>query len=475
MLRTAIHNSPDGIFWIKRDGSFTYVNDVACQSLGYTEEELLKIRLWDIDPFFPKERMDEEWKSYQRDKLGTQLIESFHKKKDGTLFPIEVASRHFWFGENEYHVAFVRNVSERKRVETLLYLTQTTVDRSGVACYWVNSDSSLLYVNEQACKALSYTKDELLTKNICDIDPGFPPERWPLFWDELTAKKELTFETIHKRKDGSVFPVEITADYVQFDQKEYSCAFVTDISVRKANEMEQQHLIHELEDKNAELERFTYTVSHDLKSPMITIQGFLGILDKEIKDQKSEEAEYSMNMINQSVHKMKDLLDDVLQLSRIGRVVNAGTSFTFKELFDEAMIDVSGVLKERDAQVILNNTSVQLFGDRLRLKEVLVNLLENASKFVSGQERPQIHVDAYDDLDFVVVSVKDNGIGIEPDYHHKIFGLFEKLNPKLDGTGIGLAIVKRIVEVHRGRIWVESELGKGSTFFFSIPKNPETA
>jgi len=245
-----------------------------------------------------------------------------------------------------------------------------------------------------------------------------------------------------------------------------------DITERKQAEIEREKLITELSAKNAELERFTYTVSHDLKSPIVTIRGFLGYLTEDILSGNTTRMEDDIERIKNATDKMQNLLHDLLELSRIGRMMNTPQTTRFEDLLHDALDLVHGQMEIRHITVLTQPNLPAVHGDRQRLTEVLQNLLDNAVKYMGNQPDPRIEIgqrgeDA--ERGQPVFFIKDNGIGIAPEYHERIFGLFNKLDPRSDGTGIGLALVKRIVEIHGGRIWVESEAGKGATFYFTLP------
>ena len=244
--------------------------------------------------------------------------------------------------------------------------------------------------------------------------------------------------------------------------------------------IERENLIAELTAKNAELERFSYTVSHDLKSPLVTMKGFLGYLEQDAVTGNVERLKGDTKRIANAVDKMSQLLDDLLELSRIGRFVNPPEIVSFEELAREALELVGGRIRERGVAVTLQPNLSAVYGDRRRLIEVLQNLLDNAAKYMGDQTEPRIeigergeHADA--ERGQPIFFVRDNGIGIAPEYQERIFGLFNKLDPASEGTGIGLALVRRIIEFHGGRIWVESEAGKGSAFCFTIREGPESA
>ena len=233
---------------------------------------------------------------------------------------------------------------------------------------------------------------------------------------------------------------------------------------------ERKRIQAELETKNAELERFAYTVSHDLKSPLITIGGFVGFLEKDALSGNVAQVKTDVIHINDALARMQLLLDELLELSRIGRIMNPPEEVSFDAVAREVAEAVGGRIEAHGVEVEIAPGLPVVYGDRARLVEVVQNLVDNACKFMGEQPHPKIEIGARQDGGETVFYVRDNGIGIDPQYHEKVFGLFDKLDPQSEGTGIGLALVKRIVETHDGRIWVESEgAGKGSTFYFTLP------
>lgn len=245
---------------------------------------------------------------------------------------------------------------------------------------------------------------------------------------------------------------------------------VMDVTDRKRAEAEREKLIRELAAKNTELEQFTYTVSHDLKAPIITIKGFLGFLAEDMRAGNTERAEKDMVRITDAVDRMNRLLNELLELSRVGRMMNEPQEIGFGRLVEEAVELLQGRLKMVSPRLEIADDLPVVSGDRRRLLEVVQNLLDNAIKFSSENPLPMVSV-GYNGKEngHSVFFVKDNGIGIPLEHHERIFGLFSKLDPSAEGTGIGLTLVKRIVEFHGGTVWVESEAGCGATFFFTLP------
>ena len=235
--------------------------------------------------------------------------------------------------------------------------------------------------------------------------------------------------------------------------------------------MEREKLIAQLRVKNSELGSFTYTVSHDLKAPLLTINGFLDFLQKDVLAGNTERIKTDMSRINEAIRKMDRLLAELLELSRIGRLMNAPEEIPFGDLIKEALEIVHGRLDRHNITVHSQPNLPTVHGDRQRLIEVLQNLIDNAAKYMGDQTDPLIEIGQQgEEQGKPIFFVKDNGIGIEPEFHERVFDLFNKLNPESEGTGIGLTLIQKIIEVHGGRIWVQSEEGKGSTFYFTLPR-----
>jgi len=236
---------------------------------------------------------------------------------------------------------------------------------------------------------------------------------------------------------------------------------------------ERSSLIKELESKNAELERFSYTVSHDLKSPLVTIRGFMGYLREDAKKGDLTRFDKDLARVIKATETMQNLLNDLLELSRIGRVINPLEDVAFGEIVQEALNLIVNPLHPGRVKIEIQENLPLIHCDRTRIIEVIQNLVANSIKFAGNQPEPLIQIGTLDvdtQPGYSTFYIKDNGMGIEPQFHERVFGLFNRLNPEQDGTGIGLTLVKRIVEVHGGLIWLESEgENKGAAFYFTLP------
>jgi diguanylate cyclase (GGDEF)-like protein/PAS domain S-box-containing protein len=231
LTKVAIDKSNSSFYRLSSEGQVIYANDFACRSLGYSREELTGKYVWDFDPAFPPDAWPGMWEGLKRD--GIVKIESYHRHKDGTVFPVEITGNYIVSGEHEYSFTFVQDISERKRIERDLQLTHTAINKSQTPFYWLNSQGRVVYANDYACNSLGYSREELTGKYVWDFDPDFKAESHAEEWEKLRRSGQLVLESRHRRADGSVFPVEITANYIAAGHEEYNFAVVQDISERR--------------------------------------------------------------------------------------------------------------------------------------------------------------------------------------------------------------------------------------------------
>lgn len=293
------------------------------------------------------------------------------------------------------------------------------------------------------------------------------PEELPLSRATMMGEIVKNEEWIVTRKDGTLVPILCNAAPILNNDGKVAGGVIgwQDIADLKRIEFE-------MKQRNEELTRFIYTVSHDLKSPLVTIKMFTTYLRDDIKNNEKVEQENDLNYIENAADKMGKLLDELLELSRIGRKEQFKTEVSLEVIIQNAVDMVAGRIRENNVEIVVTAPPLLIFGFYQRLIQLFQNLLDNAAKFMGDQPAPLVEIGAITDKSKeIILFVRDNGSGIDPRYHDKLFGLFEKLDPAAEGTGIGLALVKRIVEVHNGRIWFTSEgSGKGTTFYFTLEK-----
>jgi PAS domain S-box-containing protein len=292
---------------------------------------------------------------------------------------------------------------------------------------------------------------------------------------EKTIRQFQPYRIDHRliRADGTELVLQRQAEVIFDDNKQpvRMIGTVQDITEIRRAEAERDNLIKELQAKNTELDRFTYTVSHDLRAPLVTIRGFLGFVEKDIRSGNTNQLTTDLARITAAVNKMQRFLDELLELSRAGRMVNPPEPVSFQTIVSDAVELIRGRIDARGVKVIIAEDLPVILCDRMRFTQVVQNLVDNAVKFLGNQPKPfiEIGMQGLETEGKAIFFVRDNGIGIEPQYQAKIFGLFNKLDNQTEGTGIGLTLVKRIVEAHNGKVWLKSDPGTGSTFYFTCP------
>lgn len=325
-------------------------------------------------------------------------------------------------------------------------------------------DYRFLIVNEAFEKITGLSGTDITGRTVLDVLPDTEPAWIKLYGDVALSGKSQLFENYSRELD-KWFEVRVYCP-----KKGQFATVINDITARRMMEDQRETLIRELGQKNAELERFTFTVSHDLKSPLITIKGFTGMIEEDIKAGDIDQIRKDLYRITDAAEIMQGLLSDLLELSRVGKVVNPPVKTAFGTIAHEAVELLAGPLAERGVRVEIAPNLPVVNVDHARIREVLVNLIENSIKFSGLRRDPLIQIGADMTAPLPVFFVRDNGIGINPRYLGRIFNLFERLETAVPGTGIGLPINRRIIEVHGGKIWAESGgEGTGTTFYFTLP------
>jgi hypothetical protein len=335
-------------------------------------------------------------------------------------------------------------------------------------------DGEIVMVNSQAEILFNSHRDKLISRSIRSLVPGWGPQSG--------QPAQRAIELLAYPDGRSPFQAEISFSPVQTEEGVVVTCSIRDITERKKTEERIRELNSNLEERvlertealmrsNEELQQFAYVASHDLQEPLRTVSIYAQLLAKRYQGQLAGDADQFIRFIVEGSERMEKLIHDLLDFSRVDA---RGTDYFTRTSCDEALNDAIGNLYsliDENAAVITRGSLPTLTGDPVQLTRLLQNLLVNSIRYRSDAP-PRIHVEAQDQNGEWLFSVRDNGIGIEPQYAEKIFGIFRCLQPrdKSSGSGMGLAICRKIVTRHEGRIWVESALGEGATFYFTLPR-----
>ena len=507
----------------ERFGHIVDVNTAACQMHGYSREELLAMSLSDIDEkeddLLAFQRFDDiakgEWLTY----------EASHRCRDGTRVPVEVSSGLVELGKTKYLLGFARDITRRKHDEqallsrdailyTLANISQILFSTSEmhvtipmalnefartlhyverISIYEVTSGAT----SEETHVRQSFHWDRIAGARMLmaheqtdDVNPRFP--QWlPLLSSDQFVHERLETMPVSSRaayqargvESTLAMPICLEGDFIgyieyemcghqwergEIDAIQMATRTIGAAMFRAGVEEKLRHLVQNLERSNADLAQFAYVASHDLQEPLRMVSNYVELLAQRYQGQLDARADKYIGYVVDGAQRMIALISDLLSYSRIGSDAGAMEPLPLQASLQEALENLSERIRETNAQVRVEHLPV-VMGNRGQLTQVFQNIVGNALKY-TGAESPVVCIAAERVGNFWQVRVRDNGIGIDPQYREKIFGIFQRLHTRHEypGTGIGLALCKNIIERHGGTIHVESELGHGATFYFTV-------
>ena len=480
-LSLAVEQSPASVVITDVQGKIEYVNRKFTQVTGYTSEEAIGqnpriLSSGVVNPDIYRELWStvlsgNEWRG-----------EFVNRKKNGELYsesasivPIKDAS-----GNITHLLAVKEDITERKRTEKDLRLTQFSLDHASDDIFWTDSKGRIVYANQAACRSRDYSHGELLSMSVRDFNPYFKKEEvWAEFWKELKTRGSMIFQGEHRAKHGRTFPVEISANYLEFDGHDYSFSFVRDITERKRAEVEMRKAKEAAEAANLAKSQFLANMSHEIRTPMNGVIGVAGLLlDTKLTSEQRQYAE----IVRTSGEALLTVINDILDFSKIEarKMTLSSSDFNLRTVLEDAVALLSIKASEKGLALTWQaeaTTPLLLQGDPHRLRQILINLVGNAVKFtprgkvVVGVELEPSGFETGKDLATLRFTVRDTGIGFRPDRASSLFEPFIQgdgsRTRRYGGTGLGLTISRQLAEMMGGRIGVDSTEGKGSTFWFT--------
>ncbi len=543
LFRAIFENSSEGIAVIDRSGRYLAANQVYCDMLGYPQEELLELSVFDV---ITKEDQQRQPIRLERPVVGQPLtLTRVLERKDGTTFTAEISS--FSLPDGRL-VGFHRDITARINAAELvrqqrdlglqlagaatladtlkicLQFAIVTAGMDGGAIFLADQTGDFVLANrigipeDSAGMPARLRRDTAPGRSLADGTPLYgnhrmladrrpsnpdAPQPKALALVPITREREViavlavtsfrleevsptarsTLEAVSMQLGQAIARARLEAELreqrarlaheVEERTKALSAANARLQEVVAGHEQtlaERARLIAELEAKNSEMERFIYTVSHDLRTPVITIKGFVGLMEADLEEGNIDSLLPDLRRIGDAAARMQRLLDDLIEFSRVGRINGPSEKVSISTLARDALVSLGGQVRTDGVRIHIEEDMPPVWGDRKRLMEVMENLLRNALMFMGDQETPEVRVGARSENGETVYFVQDNGIGIASQYHERVFGLFERLDSGQDGTGVGLTITRRVIEHHGGRIWIESAGDRrGTTVCFTIP------
>ncbi len=496
-LAAIIEFSDDAIVRKDLTGRVTAWNRAAEHIFGYTAGEMLG---QPIEILVPPDRVDEEPKILERLQRGERInhFETLRRHKDGRLIPVSLAISPIQDASGRLIGALkvARDISDRKEAEEQqramvneLKNIKAALDEHSIVAI-TDAAGRITYVNDKFCAISKYSREELIGQDHRIINSGFHSrEFFRNLWATIGSGQVWHGEIRNRAKDGSLYWVDTTIfPFVNAAGRPTQyVAIRTDITQRKADEAQLQQFASDLAEKNKELETIVYTVSHDLRSPLVNVQGFSRQLSRAcdrirqaavssrdvpgavLKPVVEEAIPQALRFISAGVTKMEMLLNGLLRYSRLGRLEMNIVSLDMDALIAGVLAAAKFQLDEAGAKVEVQSLP-RCLGDLTHTSQVFANLVDNALKYRDADRPLRLAIHGAVEENKAVFRVADNGIGISAEHQSKVFEIFHRLNPESTiGEGLGLTIAQRMLERQKGRLWVESREGEGSTFFVSLP------
>ena len=504
LTQFSMEHASDAVEWIDSEGRILYVNQAECRALGRSREEVLSLSIPDIDPLSSKEVWRVFWNDLKARRSMT--FETRRRSKPERVFPVEVTATYLEFDGQEYCFALLRDMTERKRADRELRMTKASLENTSDTLLWIDAQARILYANDAVCRSLGYSREEILAMSITDIDPHFPREGWAAFWEECKTRGSKTFEAHNQTKQGRVFPVEVTANYLEFDGQEYCFAFARDISERRELESQLRHA-----QKLEGIGQLSSGIAHEINTPIQFVadnltflrdswgsthqllERYRAAIQNSAEIPLSPEVRTALKQAEQKcdlefmVAEVPRAIDQGLDgAHRVAKIVRAMKEFSHPDSAEKTATDLNKAIEstitvarnewkyvaELTTDLDVNLPAVVCYpGD---INQVILNLVVNGAHAIKEKvkdgEKGRITVCTRMRGEFAEISIADTGTGIPEAIRSRVFDPFFTTKEVGKGTGQGLSLAHTVVvKKHSGKIWFETEVGVGTTFFIDLP------
>jgi PAS domain S-box-containing protein len=473
-LKAIINSVPTALVMIDVQGTIVLANSQSEKLFGYTSEQMLGESVELLVPQRFRGRHPELRRTFIDNPMARPMgsgRDLFGLRRDGSEFPIEIGLNPIYTDDGLFVLSAIVDITERKRLEARF---RATVESAPTAMIMVDTVGVMILVNAETERLFAYQPGELLNQKVEILIPerfraAHPQTRAQFFAQPQARRMGEGRDLFGLRKDGTEFPIEIGLNPLRTDEGAFVLAAIVDLTERKRAEEQLRKSNEALEESNLELRQFAFVASHDLQTPLRSISGFAQCLFEDYNRKLDDKANDYLGRIVKSVSRMQTLVDDLLSYSRVESRSQPFGDVSLEEACQDALTMLEGSIQDVGCRISMG-TLPNVRGDRTQLMQLMQNLIGNAVKY-HAEKDPEVHIDARRHEDRWLISVRDNGIGIPANQLERVFEIFARLHNQqaYPGTGIGLAVCRRIVLRHGGKIWVESEPGQGSTFFFTLP------